>query len=111
MDEPIEEINVPVMKPIPYDPRRGKPPFITIRRNFNRLADEMMAYVPRPRRRRVRRRIARLRREIREIYQRYGRLQLNIRERPLRGFLRTHRINGGEGFDQTGPLHNTLDQG
>ena len=100
MDEPIEEINVPVMKPIPYDQRRGRPPFITIRRNFNRLADEMMAYIPRPRRRRVRRRIGRLRREIRNIYQIYDRLQLNRREAPLRGFLNMYRIDGERGYDQ-----------
>ena len=100
MDEPIEEINVPVMRPIPYDPRRGKPPFIRIRRNFVRFADEMMTYVPRPMRRRVNRRIGRLRREIRNIYQRYGRLQLYQREAPLHGFLRTDRINGERGYDQ-----------
>ena len=100
MDEPIEEINVPVMKPIPYDQRRGKPPFIIIRRNFNRFANEMMAYIPRPRRRIVRRRIERLRIEIRNIYQRYDRLKLYRIETPLRGFLNTYRINGERGYDQ-----------
>ena len=100
MDEPIEEIKVTVIKPIPYDKRRGNPPFIIIRRNFDRFAEEMMAYVPRQRRRRVRRRIGRLRREIREIYQRYDRLQLYRREAPLRGFLNTYRIDGERGYDQ-----------
>ena len=98
MDEPIEEIKVPVIKPTRYVPR--KPPFIIIRRNFNRFAEEMMAYIPRPRRRRVRRRIGRLRREIREIYQRYDRLQLYRREAPLRGFINTFRIDGERGYDQ-----------
>ena len=37
IDEPIEEINVPVMKPTPYVPRRR--PSIHIERNFNRFAD------------------------------------------------------------------------
>ena len=99
MDEPIEEVNVPVMKPIPYDERRGSPP-LTIRRNFNRFVDWIMDFVPRQRRRRVSRRIARLRREIRGIYQRYDRHQIVERERALNGYLRTHRIDGVRGYDQ-----------
>ena len=98
MDEPIEEINVPVMKPTLYVPR--KKPSIHIERNFNRFADWIMDYVPEPMRRRVNRRIERLSREIRNIYQRYDRLQLYRREAPLRGFLNTYRINGERGYDQ-----------
>ena len=97
MDEPIEEINVPVMKPTLYVPR--KKPSIHIERNFNRFADWIMDYVPEPMRR-VNRRIERLSREIRNIYQRYDRLQLYRREAPLRGFLNTYRINGERGYDQ-----------
>ena len=80
MDEPIEEINVPVMKPTLYIPR--KKPSIHIERNFNRFADWIMDYVPEPMRR-VNRRIERLSREIRNTYQRYDRLQLYRREAPL----------------------------
>ena len=98
MDEPIEGINVPVMKPIPY--KRGKSPPLTIRRNFNRFADWIIDLVPRPRRRVFSGRIARLRREIRSIYQRYDRHQIVERERALGGILRTHRIDGMRGYDQ-----------
>ena len=98
MDEPIEEINVPVMKPTRYVPRRIPP--IRIERNFNRFADWIMAYVPVPMRRRVNRRAERLGREIRNIYQRYDRLQLYRREAPLQGFLSTYRINGEREYDQ-----------
>ena len=104
MDEPIEEVNVPVMKPIPYDKRRGNPP-LTIRRNFNRFADWIINLVPTPRRRRVSRRIERLRREIRGIYQRYDRHQIVERERALNGFLRTHRIDGVRGYGQRDFTH------
>ena len=98
IDEPIEEINVPVMKPTPYVPRRR--PSIHTERNFNRFADEMMAYVPKRVRKKVKKRVEKLKREIEEIYARYDRLKLYQREAPLRGFLRTHRIDGGGGFDQ-----------
>ena len=103
MDEPIEEIDVPVMKPIPY--KRGKSPPLTIRRNFNRFADWIIDLVPQPRRRMVSRRIERLRGEIRRIYQRYDRHQIVERERALGGVLRTHRIDGVRGYDQRSFTH------
>ena len=98
IDEPIEEINAPVMKPTPYVPRRGPP--IYIKRNFDRFADEMMSYVPKAKRRRANRRVEKLKREVEKIYSRYDRLPLYERETPLRGFLRTHRIDGREGYNQ-----------
>ena len=60
----------------------------------------MMAYVPKPKRRRVRRRIGKLKRDIKNIYQRYDRLKLYQREAPIKGFLKTHRIDGEKGYDQ-----------
>ena len=101
MDEPIEEDNYTVLKPTRYEPRRVPP--VTIERNLNRFEDEMMEYLSRANRRlrrRVRKRVARLRREIRGIYQRYDRHQLVERERTLNGFLRTHRVDGVRGYDQ-----------
>ena len=49
LDRPIEEINVSVMQPTRYTPRRK--PYIIIKRYFDRFADEMMSYVPKPKRR------------------------------------------------------------
>ena len=98
LDSPIEEINIPILKPTRYVPR--KPQSMVIRRNFSRFADWIMNLVPRSRRRIVSRRITRLRREIREIYSRYDRLQPYRREAPLRGYLNTYRINGEMGYDQ-----------
>ena len=103
MDEPIEEINVPVMKPIPYEGRQSPP--LTIRRNFNRFADWIIDLVPQPRRREASRRIGRLRGEIRRIYARYDRHQIGERERALGGFLRTHRIEGVRGYEQRDFTH------
>ena len=37
LDSPIEEINVPILKPTRYVPR--KPQSMIIRRNFTRFAD------------------------------------------------------------------------
>ena len=98
LDSPIEEINVSILKPTRYVPR--KPPSMIIRRNFSRFADWIIDLVPVRMRRRVNERIGRLRGEIRNIYQRYDRLQLYRREAPLRGYLTTHRIDGQRGYDQ-----------
>ena len=103
MDEPIEEINVPVMKPIPY--KRNKSPPLTIRRNFNRFADWIIDLVPQPRRRMASRRIERMRRQIGRIYQRYDRHQIVERERALGGILRTYRIDGVRGYGQRDFTH------
>ena len=103
MDEPIEEINVPVMKPIPY--KRGASPPIAIRRNFDRFANWIIDLVPQPRRRVASRRIERLRGEIGRLYARYDRHQIVERERALGGFLRTHRIEGVRGYGQRDFVH------
>ena len=106
MDEPIEEVNYPVLRPTRYVATREPP--VIIERNLGRFEDEMMEYLSRANkrlRRRVRRRVARLRREIRGIYQRYSRYQLVERERALNGFLRTHRIDGVRGYGQRAFTH------
>ena len=98
LDEPIEEIDVPVLKPTPYTPRRRPP--IRIERNFARFADVMMSYVLEPIKRKVDKKVEKLKRDVKQIYSRYDRLSLYQREAPLRGFLRTHRIDGRRGYDQ-----------
>ena len=99
LDEPIEEINVPVMQPTRYNPRRG--PAIYINRPFNRFADWITSHVPKPIKRNVNERVEKLKIEIRNIYSRYDGLTLYEREAPIKGFLKTHRIDGRKGYDQT----------
>ena len=100
LDSHIEEINVPILRPTRYVPRREPP--LLIYRNFNRFADWIMNLVPRRERGRVDRRIGRLRTEIGNIYARYRGIQLPHRtEAPLRGYLNTYRIDGQRGYDQT----------
>ena len=99
LDEPIEEINVPVMQPTRYVPRRR--PAIIIERSFNRFADWMMSYVPEPVKKKANEKVEKLKKEIRQIYSRYDEHTLHEIEVPLRGFLRTHRIDGRRGYDQT----------
>ena len=58
LDEPIEEINVPVMQPTRYNPRRGS--VIYIKRSFNKFADWITSYVPEPIKRNVNERVEKL---------------------------------------------------
>ena len=99
IDDPIEEINVPILKPTPYTPKRR--PFIYIQRSFNRFADWIISHVPEPIKRNVDNKVEKLKKEIRNIYSRYDRLAFYEREAPIRGFLKTHRIDGKKGYDQT----------
>ena len=103
LDEPIEEINVPVMQPtrkikMSVTPKRK--PAIYVRRSFNKFADWITSYVPEPIKRNVNERVEKLKLEIEEIYSRYDRLTLYEREAPMKGFLKTHRIDGKKGYDQ-----------
>ena len=98
LDEPIEEINVPVMQPTRYTPKRK--PAIYIKRSFNKFADWIIYHVPEPIKRKVNKRVEKLKTEIRNIYHRYNGLTLYEREAPMKGFLKTHRIDGKKGYDQ-----------
>ena len=98
LDKPIEEINVPVMQPTRYTPRRK--PAIQIERDFNKFADWILSLVSKPIKRNVNKRVKKLKKDIKQIYSRYGRLSLYEREAPLHGFLKTHRIDGKKGYDR-----------
>ena len=101
LDEPIKEINVPVMQPTPHLVASKRKPAIYVRRSFNKFADWISSYVPEPIKRNVNERVEKLKLEIEKIYSRYDRLTLYEREAPMKGFLKTHRIDGKKGYDQT----------
>ena len=91
MDAPIKEINIPVMKPIPYTNKipslgrlarnyvktLGKKAKANAKKVINRFADWILSLPNEPIRRGI-----------------------NDMDAPLRGFLRTYRIDGIRGRDQ-----------
>ena len=93
LDEPIEEINVPVMRPTRYTQRK-KPPFIYIKRYFGEFADWIISHVPKPMKKKVDDKVEKLKKDIKRIYSRYDELELYEKEAPIEGFLKTHRIDG-----------------
>ena len=104
LDEPIKEINVPVMRPtrnIKMSVASKRRSAIYVRKSFNKFADCISSYVPKPIKRNVNERVEKLKLEIEKIYSRYDRLTLYEREAPMKGFLKTHRIDGKKGYDQT----------
>ena len=81
LDESIEEINVPVMKPTRYTPKRK--PAITINKSFDRFADWIMSYVPEPIKRKVNDKVEKLKKDIKQVSEEemtysYGYFQSNI---------------------------------
>ena len=99
LDKPIEEINVPVMRPTRYTQRK-KPPFIYIKRHFGEFADWIISHVPKPMKKKVDNKVEKLKKDIKRIYSRYDELELYEKEAPIKGFLKTHRIDGKKGYDQ-----------
>ena len=57
--------------------------------------------MPEPIKRNVNERVEKLKKDIRQVYSRYDRLTLYEREAPMKEFLKTHRIDGEKGYDQT----------
>ena len=107
LDEPINEINVPVMQPtrnirMPVTSKSGlgEKSAESVRDSINEFADWISSYVPESIQRNVDERVEKLKEEIRGIYSRNDKLTLYEKEAPMKGFLKTYRIDGKEGYDQ-----------
>ena len=88
-DEPINEINVPVMQPY-LDEKYEE----SVRNSKIKFADWMLSRHLSRSRKNVDERVGKLKKEMRE------KLALYEKEAPMRGFLKTYRIDGEEGYDQ-----------
>ena len=88
-DEPINEINVPVMQPY-LDEKYEE----SVRNSKIKFVEWMLSRHLSRSRKNVDERVGKLKKEMRE------KLALYEKEAPMRGFLKTYRIDGEEGYDQ-----------
>ena len=91
LDEPIEEINVPVMKPFPHVAKVASLKSL-VRNYVESLVKKSNAH--------ARKTINKLADWILSLPNEQIKRGINEREAPLRGFLKTHRIDGVKGQDQ-----------
>ena len=85
----LNEINVPVMQPY-LDEKYEE----SVRSSKIRFADWMLSHHM-SRLKNINERVGKLKKEMRE------KLTLYEKEAPMRGFLKTYRIDGEEGYEQT----------
>ena len=91
LDEPIEEINVPVMKPLPYVARVA---------SLRSLVRNYVESLVRKSAANARKTINKFADWILSLPNEQIKRGINEREAPLRGFLKTYRIDGVKGQDQ-----------
>ncbi|XP_048582217.1 uncharacterized protein LOC125561810 [Nematostella vectensis] len=108
LDEPIPEINVPILKPSQPTRNSHVRPLKhfanravdSIKRELNEFADWIQSYVPEPVKKTVDKRVKRLKEKIKRISGgTEGRFTPKEQQTALKGYLKTHGIAGQEGYD------------
>ena len=111
LDEGVPEIDVPILRPTTYvrpltNPKSlkylAKEAFSSINKKIGDFANWIVSYVPKPVERVVSKRVATLKKEVKTIFDRLTRSRVSLREKeaPIKGFLKTYRVDGMKGYDQ-----------
>ena len=109
MDEPVPEIKVPILKPMQFTAKDkvaslksladkvAKP----IIKNINKFADWLYSYVPEPVRNIINEKVNKLKDKVKQVFKRLETENFKIeeKEKPLKGYLKSYRINGVSGYD------------
>jgi len=106
LDEPIPEINVPILKPS-QPTRNSLVPSLKhlagrvanpIKKEINKFSDWILSHVPEPIKKAVNKRVDSLKEEVNRIFMRGERLVLKEQQTALKGYLKTYRIDGQKGI-------------
>ena len=93
MDEPVPEINIPILKPMQFTAKGNV-------KSLKSLADWLYSYVPEPVRNITNEKVNKLKNKINKIFKRLEtELKIEEKEMALKGYLKSYRINGVSGYD------------
>ena len=108
MDEPVPEIKVPILKPMQFTAKDkvaslksfadkvAKP----VIKNINKFADWLYSYVPEPVRNITNEKVSKLKNKVKRIFKRLEtEFKIEEKEKALKGYLKSCRINGVSGYD------------
>ena len=108
MDEPVPEIKVPILKLMQFTAKDkvaslksladkvAKP----IIKNINKFADWLYSYVPEPVRNITNEKVNKLKDKVKRIFKRLEtEFKIEEKEKALKGYLKSYRINGVSGYD------------
>ena len=107
LDEPIPEINIPILKPskptrnpnIPSLKLQESRSNNEVRKEIINFSDWILSYVPEPTQKTVNERIDSLKEKVNQIYKKLNKFTPKEQETSLEGYLKTYRIDGQTGYD------------
>ena len=107
LDESVPEIKIPILKPTPVSlgnkvstlrSLAGKM-VESVTRKVNKFADWVLSFVPDPIRRTANEKVNKLRSDVKRIFKQAEDFNPRQKETALKGYLKTYRIDGIEGYD------------
>ena len=99
LDEPIPEINVPILKP--SQPIRNSPvPSLKhlAKKEINEFSDWILSYFPEPIKKTVDERVDSLKEKVNLIFKKLDQITPKEQQTALAGYLKTYRIDGQIGY-------------
>ncbi|XP_020912011.1 uncharacterized protein LOC110249773 [Exaiptasia diaphana] len=107
LDEPIPEINVPILKPsqptrkslIPSLKHLANRAANPVKEELNKFADWILSHVPESIKRTVNKRVDSLKEKVNDLFKRLDHFTPKEQQTALRGYLKTYRIDGQKGYD------------
>jgi len=108
IDEPIPEINIPILKPS-HAPQKlyqvqplkhfANKEVNSIKKELNKFADWILSNVPKPIKETANENVDSLKEKLNSLFLRDERLTPKEKEKALSGYLKTYRIDGDEGYE------------
>ena len=106
LDEPVPEINVPILRPTKYVPPSSPSRWKTlvseynkrVQKKINKFANWILNYVPKRIKKPANERIRKLKEEVRSIWALLDPFKVKEKEEALKGFFKTYRIDGRKGY-------------
>ena len=107
MDEPIPEINVPILEPS-KPTRNSLVPSLKhvalrvadpVKKQINKFSDWILSYVPEAIKKTVNKRVKSLKEKVNRIFKRLDHFTPKEQQTALMGYLKTFRIDGQKGYD------------
>ena len=105
IDQPIPEINIPILKPTNQSKvsqlknlasKAAKP----VKREINKFADWIISQVPEPIKKTVNKRVESLKEKVNGIFKRYYNLTPKEHKTAIKGYFKTFRVDGVDGMDE-----------
>ena len=106
LDEPVPEINVPILKPMQFTAKNKVAPLKRLAgkiskrviKKINKFSDWLISYIPEPVKNTASEKLNKLKNDVKRIFNQIERFKIEEIESSLKGYLKTYRIKGVKGY-------------